>query len=240
MRAASPGKERSLNGFCWPWRRRKGERCMKQPGQRSKARPARQTKRKRRTRRAPAPQAAREHERLLHELQVHQIELETQNRELREAQQLLEISRDRYADLYDFAPVGYMTLDDKGVIREINLTGAGLLGVERHRLLGAPFHLHVRREDLARFREHLAALTDSETHAVTELHLLPKGGRALPVVMQSALAFDGEKRSFLCRTSFADISARHEAEQALRDNETRLRAVFDAAAEGIITSDEHG
>src|SRR5258708_21749298 len=104
---------------------------------------------------APAAGGALERERLLHELQVHQTELETQNRELREAQMLVEVSRDRYADLYDFAPVGYVTLDDKGIIRGINLTAAGMFGVERTRLLGIHFQLHVAREDLPLFREHL-------------------------------------------------------------------------------------
>lgn len=76
---------------------------------------------------------------LLADLQVHQAELEMQNQELREAQQQLEESRNHYIDLFDYAPVGYLTLDKSGHIQSINLTGAFLLGKERSILIGKPF-----------------------------------------------------------------------------------------------------
>ena len=76
---------------------------------------------------------------LLHELQIHQIELEMQNEQLRSAQLALEESRDRYVNLYEFAPVGYLTLTDKGMISEINLTGSTLLKMERNKLLHRRF-----------------------------------------------------------------------------------------------------
>ena len=79
--------------------------------------------------------------RLLHELQVHQVELEMQNAELQEARDRLEALLEKYTDLYDFAPVGYFSLDEQGRILEVNLTGAALLGVERSRLI----HLRLPR-----------------------------------------------------------------------------------------------
>src|SRR5438105_548083 len=92
-------------------------------------------------------QSADQLQRVVSELQVHQVEIELQNRDLREAQQALEQSRDRYADLYDFSPLGYITLDEKGVIREINLTAVTMLGQHRAAHLGHPFSLYVDKYD---------------------------------------------------------------------------------------------
>ena len=85
------------------------------------------------------PRTGEATQRLVHELEVHQIELEMQNEELRRAQEELELSRKTYAELYDFAPVGYFIFDACGLIREVNLTGAQLLGIERLKLANKSF-----------------------------------------------------------------------------------------------------
>src|SRR5512139_1996774 len=97
----------------------------------------------------PKKMSLRETREVVHELQVHQIELEMQNDELRKAQEEIEASRSKYSDLYDFAPVGYVTLTGTGRIKEINLTGANLLGVERSRMVGNAFRDFVALESRA-------------------------------------------------------------------------------------------
>ena len=189
---------------------------------------------------APPDSAALEHERLEHELQVHQIELETQNRELREAQQLLEASRDRYADLYDFAPVGYVTLDPRGIIREINLTAAGMLGVERTRLVGGPFHPYVARDDLAQFRKHLRSLSLPEPHTATELHLVRKGADPLPVLMRSVRVGGEEGKDRLCRVAITDITTRVQAKMLVEQSRARLAGIVGSAIDAVITIDHKG
>ena len=92
-------------------------------------------------------------EEIIHELQVHQIELELQNDELRRVQLELEESRDRYQDLYDFAPVGYFTLTHKGFISEVNLTGARLLGAPRPKLINMRFGYFVAPESQDHYYE---------------------------------------------------------------------------------------
>jgi diguanylate cyclase (GGDEF)-like protein/PAS domain S-box-containing protein len=95
--------------------------------------------------------ATRPAEELLHELQVHQIELEMQNETLRQAQIALKESRDRYVDLYDFAPVGYLTLTSEALIAEINFSGAAMLGGARSKLLHRRFARFVSAEDRDRW-----------------------------------------------------------------------------------------
>ena len=104
---------------------------------------------------APSVEAAtRSTEELLYDLHVHQIELEMQNESLRQSQISLEESRDRWVDFYDFAPVGYLTLNNKALITDINITGATLLGEERRRLVNGRFSRFVSHEDSDRWYQH--------------------------------------------------------------------------------------
>jgi PAS domain S-box-containing protein len=152
----------------------------------------------------------------VHELQVHQEELEAQNEELRETQQLLEASRDRYADLYDFAPIGYATLDEKGHIREINLTGATILGRERSRLLGTLFSVAVVRDDLSAFHGHLLQCQQGSGPVTTELTLAVRDRDPVPVQLYSVPILDLIGQSTTYRTAITDITERKQAEKILR------------------------
>ena len=96
---------------------------------------------------SPDKMTAQPAEILLHELLVHKVELEMQNEELRRAHTALEEARDRYIDLYEFAPVGYITINREGLISEINLTGSTLLGVDRTKLINRRFSQFVAPQD---------------------------------------------------------------------------------------------
>jgi PAS domain-containing protein len=103
--------------------------------------------------------------RALHELRVHQIELEMQNEELRRTQEELEASRERYFDLYDLAPVGYFTLSEQGLILEANLTAAKLLGVARSALVKQPLSRFILPEDQDIHYLHRKALLETGAHS---------------------------------------------------------------------------
>jgi PAS domain-containing protein len=100
--------------------------------------------------------------RLIHELEVHQIQLEMQQEELQQTRANMEALLAQYTDLYDFAPTGYLTFDREGVIRRANLSGARLLGVERSRLLKRRFHLFVAENDRRVFSDFLSQVFVSQ------------------------------------------------------------------------------
>jgi PAS domain S-box-containing protein len=155
---------------------------------------------------------------LVHKLQVYQIELEFQNEELRRAQETIAKDRDRFTDLYDFAPVGYFTLDEKGLVVEANLTGARLVGIERRRLLNTPFLLRVTPAERTLFQSHLKDVFSSPTKQTCELKLETKDDKPLYVALES-IAVPGEGEPALqCRTIMSDISARKQVEEALSKN----------------------
>ena len=156
-----------------------------------------------------------EAERLIHELQVHQIELEMQNRQLREAQRDLEVSRSRYADLYDFAPVGYCTLNEHGVVLESNLTAASLFGIDRAYLTGKPFAQVIRLADKQAFREHLARCRAGGESVTSELTVLHRSRGTLVVHMSSVPILDDRGTIVGVRSVFMDISEQKRWERAL-------------------------
>ncbi len=154
--------------------------------------------------------------RVLHDLQVHQVELEMQNRELRETQGLLEESRSRYADLYDFAPVGYCTLDLEGRITEINVSGAAMLGAPRGSLRQRSFASAALLRDRSRFDRHLKACREEKRRVTTELALSSgrRGTRIIEVVSEPIRGSGGTTIAY--RTILTDISDRKRGEDKLQ------------------------
>jgi len=148
--------------------------------------------------------------RLLHELQVHQVELEMQYEELRQSREEVEAGLERFTDLYDFAPVGYLTLGTDGAIRQVNLTGARLLGVERARLLGRRFGVFVGEPDRAGFQGFLEKVFASRAQEVCEVALLKEGKGPLHVHITATVAQDGQE----CRVMMVDITERKQIEHA--------------------------
>jgi len=153
-------------------------------------------------------------EKLLHELQVHQIELEMQNEALREAQIKLDESLARYVDIYEFAPVGYLTITDKGLIAELNLTGASLVGLDRRDILKRPFARFVGPEDADRWHLHFASALNSDAKLNCELAVLRGDGSKIHIRMDSLRYLkDGQSPSL--RVALTDITERKQAENKI-------------------------
>ncbi len=161
------------------------------------------------TKDAPARTEA-DTQRLVHELQVHQIELEMQNDELRQSRAEVEAGLERYTELYDFAPVGYLTLGRDGAIRQVNLTGARLLGVERGRLVGRRFGVFVGAPDRAGFKAFLEKVFASQAKEECEVALLKDGKGPLNVHITATVSQDGQE----CRVIIKDITERKQIEHA--------------------------
>ncbi len=179
-----------------------------------------------------------ETQRLLHELEIHKIELEMQNAELSTARADAEAMLEKYTDLYEFAPVGYYTLDRKGTILSVNLTGAGLLGIERSRLICRSFeHLvaDMARPAFAAFLERVFTSLAKET---CELPLLKEGHPPLFVQIEAMAASSGQE----CRIALIDITERMTAEDVLRRVkeavEEALQKVDEATGEAFLMVEE--
>ena len=152
---------------------------------------------------------------LVHQLQVHQVELEMQNEELRQAQMDLAAARDRFIDLYDLAPVGYVTLDSEGVVVGANLTSAAMLGEDRQALLGRRFARLVAPSDADRWHRHLLLATSSGASQRVELALRRRSGASFHAQLD-CLAVTRPGAPTTLRVTLTDNTQRKEAEMDRR------------------------
>ncbi len=178
--------------------------------------------------------AERPAEELLHELQVYQIELEMQNEELRQAHLALEESRDRYLDLYEFAPIGYLTLTREGMVSEANLTCADLLGVERKKLLHRSFTRFVTPEDSDRWRMQFMSTAQCGEKQNFELALKRDDGAIFHAHLDILGRKTRDDTPLICLTIF-DIS-----ERKLAEEELRIAAIAFESQQGMMVTDSHG
>jgi PAS domain S-box-containing protein len=164
-----------------------------------------------------APLSPEETRRTLHELRVHQIELEMQNEELRRAQAELDAARARYFDLYDLAPVGYCTVSEQGLILEANFTAATLLGVARGALVMQPFSHFILRDDEDIYYLLCKQLSKTGAPQMCDLRLVRRDATAFWVRLQVTAAEDAGGAP-VGRVVMSDITASKRAEEALRES----------------------
>ena len=173
-----------------------------------------------RLRRQPAKRvrigARADTQRLLQELQIHKIELELQNEELRQSKSDIEAGLEKFSDLYDFAPVGYFSLDEQGLIVEANLTGSALLGTERARLAGRRFQLFVAPQYRPTFNVFWEGIFAGHDKRSCEVSLLSAGHAVFWADLQAMTATPREGAPQRCLMAVVDVTARKQAEETQR------------------------
>ena len=161
--------------------------------------------------------------RLARELQLHQIELEMQNEELRKSREDLEESRNKYFDLFEQAPVAYFTINLKGMIQEVNLTGASMLKLERSKLLTCGFSRFVEREYQDLYYLHYKQVLETQTMQSRELRLVDEEGAEIDVKMECAAVLDEHGSVAGIRTTITDIT---DLKKALAEKELLVKEVY--------------
>jgi len=173
-----------------------------------------------------------------YELQVHQIELEMQNLELRRAQDLLAASQARYFDLYDLAPIGYITLNSAFVMLEVNFTFAAMLGLHKERIVARPLSRYIRREDQDSYYHFCNLFRKTGGTEKCELRLLRQDGTELWVRLDAKPSQAVSEQEEYCIT-VSDISQRVAAADALRECEkNKFSAIIQSTSDGFWIVDD--
>ncbi len=172
---------------------------------------------------------------LIHELEVHQVELELQNEELLRAFMAAEDSAEKYNELYDFAPLGYFTLSKDALILDLNLSGCEMLGSERSRLKNRSFIVFISHDTKAVFEIFLQKIFSDAAKQSCEVTLSVKGKMPMYVYLTGIASQNGEE----CLLTVVDESKLREAEE-LRKNAEQYRSVTKSANDAIISTNRKG
>jgi two-component system cell cycle sensor histidine kinase/response regulator CckA len=175
----------------------------------------------------------------MHSLRVHEEELRTQNEDLIAAQKEITQSQRKYRDLFDFAPIGYFLLNTGGVIQEVNLTGAKMIGRHREGISGKPFFLYIEPAYRAVIESHLREIWQGHP-ASAEVVFQRKNGDALPVALFSIPVPDDQGRIKQCRIAATNISKRRQAEKALKESERKLDSIVKTIPDIVYRLDHNG
>jgi PAS domain S-box-containing protein len=178
-------------------------------------------------------------QKLVHELNVHQIELEMQNEALRKSQMETADEHLKYTDLFEFAPVGYFTFNKKGHIVEANVTGASLLGTEKRSLAMQPFQRFILPGHLSIFQSHLQKAQETRSKQICKLKLTGKDGTLFDALIDTIAVIDGEGNFDHYRSAVTDITEITRAE-ALRESEMKYRGLYESTQDGIAMTDIKG
>ena len=170
---------------------------------------------------------------LIQELQIHQLELEMQYEEVVATQNETESLRARYLDLFDFAPVGYVTLDVMGMVQELNLHGAKLLGTTRHRLTNRRFLQFVVPVSRDTFLQFMIEVLATDEPCKLEIGLLRDDDSTLRVRLDG-ISLPDPKGTRLCRLAITDITAEHRAATDHQQSEARFQALLDHSPDGLL------
>ncbi len=183
------------------------------------------------------PNAPEDKDRLVEELKVHLIVMEMQHDELAQSYAEADLLRDRYADIYDFSPVAYVTVDAQGRIRQINLAGAILLGTKRSRIHRRRFAESVGDNSRAAFQRFLEAVLGGHSRCQCEIELSATAQRPAATVAIDAIA-DEDGRE--CRMVLVDVTTQRRSERALIERERYLRTLIDSMPDLLLVLDEAG
>lgn len=178
-------------------------------------------------------------QKLLIELQMHQIALSLQNEELRRTQSELEASQVLYFELYNLAPVGYCTLNETGRILQANQTAASLLGIPQPELIDQPIRRFIPEEEHDAFHGHNQALAATGEQHCCDLRMLKADGTTFWVHLRSIGVQDGDGQR-LCYTAFIDITERKRAEEALRAQKDFFHMIAENLSDFIAVLDIEG